>query len=244
MNKIKFKDVCFAYGENEILKNISFSYDFSEFLSIFGPNGSGKSTILKLILGILKPTSGEISRENLTQIGYVPQQIPLNRSFPISVLEVVLMGRIDKKRFFGYSNEDKNLALDALKKVGMSEFGAKKISDLSGGQRQRVYIARALCSDAKILILDEPLASIDANGQVQIYSLLKELNRAGIGIIMVSHDINIAINFATKAIYAANGQITMHEITQKSDFINHLASHHNHFCDIELMLGECECQKS
>ena len=244
MNEIIFANVSFGYDKDLVFSGLNFNYNFKDFLVILGPNGAGKSTFLKLILGAVKPQKGKIIFDEGTKaIGYVPQLIAINKSFPISVLEVVLMGRLDQKSFFGYSKNDKTYALNALEKVGMKDFANRKISELSGGQRQRVYIARALCADAKVLILDEPLANIDINGQLQIYELLKNLNSSGIGVIMVTHETNLALNYATKAIYVENGKVVMHEIHAKKTFLEHLAHVHSHFCEIELALGECPCQK-
>ncbi|MDL2346232.1 metal ABC transporter ATP-binding protein [Campylobacter hyointestinalis] len=248
--KIEIDNLSFRYDDCYVLKDIDLAYDSKDFLSIIGPNGGGKSTLLKLMVGLLKPEKGTIKFSGISQseisksIGYVPQNIPVNSLFPMSVLEVVLMGRCKSSSFCFYSKRDKELALDALKKVSMQDFYKRDIKGLSGGQRQRVYIARALCSDADVLMLDEPTASIDSRGQVDIYNTLKNLNKNGIGIIMISHDINMAINFANKAAYV-NKELFLHDINTENrpNFINHLASEHSHFCDVELLLGECGCKK-
>ena len=249
MGDLTIETLNFSYGESVVFENLNLSYKSEDFLAIVGPNGGGKSTLLKLILGLLKPRSGSIKifgktpNINLKKIGYVPQYIESSKSFPISVLEVVLTGLIDKKIFGFYSQNDRKIALEKLALVGMSEFANSRICDLSGGQRQRVYIARALCGESKILLLDEPTASIDTMGQVQIFELLKELNSQGIGIIMVSHEINLAMSYATKACYVANKELVMHEISpnKAEQFLHHLEHNHKHFCDIELALKECGC---
>lgn len=250
MNGVKIENLSFGYDENLIFEKINLSYEIKDFLAIIGPNGGGKSTLLRLMLGLLKPTSGEIKifgknpSEVSKAVGYVPQNIFINANFPMRVLEVVLMGRIDRKIFGFYTKEDKLEAMKALEKVGMSEFANSRIGELSGGQRQRVYIARALCAKAKILMLDEPTASIDTKGQAAIYSLLSEINKEGIGVILISHDVNIALSFATKVAYV-NHKIHMHDITpdrSKQEFIAHLAREHKHFCDVEIALKECGCE--
>ncbi|MBQ3675219.1 MAG: ABC transporter ATP-binding protein [Campylobacter sp.] len=247
MSDLTIENLNFSYGESVVFENLNLSYNKKDFLAIVGPNGGGKSTILKLILGLLKPKAGSVKiygkSPNLQKIGYVPQYIASSKSFPISVLEVVLSGLIDKKMFGFYSGSDKKIALEKLALVGMSEFANSRISELSGGQRQRVYIARALCGESKILLLDEPTASIDTMGQVQIFELLKELNLGGIGIIMVSHEINLALSYATKAAYVANKELIMHDISKAKtqNFLHHLEHNHKHFCDIELALKECGC---
>ena len=241
--KISVRDLRFSYGEGDVLRGVSLDYDSSEFLSIIGPNGGGKSTLLRLILGLLKPSSGEIACER-EFIGYVPQIVPLNRAFPVSVLEVALMGRVGARVFGFYSKSDRQKAIEALESVSMAEFATRNIAQLSGGQRQRVYIARALCSQAKILLLDEPTSSIDPRGGFEIYSLLKRINAAGTGIVMVSHDVNLALHFADRVAYV-NRELVLHEIKgARDDFIAHLAQDHAHFCDVELALGKCGCQKA
>ena len=247
---IKIRNLNFSYDKQVVLEGINLDYSSDEFLAIIGPNGGGKSTLLKLILGLLKPQSGEIKlfgkepSEVSKFIGYVPQNFLSNQSFPMMVLEVVLMGLIDKKIFGFYSRGEKQMALAALEKVGMKEFASARIGELSGGQRQRVYIARALCANAKVLVLDEPTASIDTKGQAEIYEILKNINASGVGVVLVSHDLNIVLNYATKIAYVSKNLHIhkTHEDTAKREFIEHLAKSHSHFCDVEIALGECECK--
>ncbi|MDA3062994.1 MULTISPECIES: metal ABC transporter ATP-binding protein [unclassified Campylobacter] len=249
MSAVKLSNLSFSYEKRQILNSINLEYEINDFLSIFGPNGSGKSTLLRLILGLLRPDSGKIEVLGKSpiaarkQIGYVPQFIAINKSFPISVADVVLMGLIDKKIFGFYTKKDRLKALEALERVGMRDLGEAKISELSGGQRQRVYIARALCANAKILLLDEPLASIDTMGQVQIYELLKSLNSEGTGIIMISHDLNLALNYANRAVYVSGGSLHMHSVhpSGRAKFLKHLREEHGHFCSVELALNDCHC---
>ena len=249
---IKIRNLNFSYDKQVVLEDINLDYSSDEFLAIIGPNGGGKSTLLKLILGLLKPQSGEIKlfgkepSEVSKFIGYVPQNFLSNQSFPMMVLEVVLMGLIDKKIFGFYSKDEKALALSALEKVGMREFANARIGELSGGQRQRVYIARALCANAKVLILDEPTASIDTKGQAEIYEILKGINANGVGVVLVSHDLNIVLNYATKVAYVSKNLHIhkTHENLAKREFIEHLARTHSHFCDVEIALGECGCEKT
>lgn len=249
---IKIRNLNFSYDKQVVLEDINLDYSSDEFLAIIGPNGGGKSTLLKLILGLLKPQSGEIKlfgkepSEVSKFIGYVPQNFLSNQSFPMMVLEVVLMGLIDKKIFGFYSKDEKALALSALEKVCMREFADARIGELSGGQRQRVYIARALCANAKVLILDEPTASIDTKGQAEIYEILKGINANGVGVVLVSHDLNIVLNYATKIAYVSKNLHIhkTHENLAKREFIEHLARTHSHFCDVEIALGECGCEKT
>ena len=240
MSDISVRNLSFGYDENLVFDGINLEYDCKDFLAIIGPNGGGKSTLLKLMLGLNKPSGGTIEvfgQEPASvskAVGYVPQNIPINQSFP--------MRRIDKKLFGFYGKDDKIEAEAALERVGMGEFTRRKIGDLSGGQRQRVYIARALCAKAKILMLDEPTASIDTKGQADVYKLLKQINADGTGVVLISHDVNLTLNFATKVAYV-NHDLFIHEISHgsKQDFIEHLASEHRHFCDVEVALKECDC---
>ena len=146
MDLINIKNLFFKYQKTEVLENVNLTIKDDDFLAIIGPNGGGKSTLLKLILGLLPLQSGTIEKniEN-NQVGYVPQNTNLNIDFPITALEVVLMGHISsKKRLFGYSKDEISCAIESLNQVEMKDFANKKIGDLSGGQRQRVFIARAL----------------------------------------------------------------------------------------------------
>ncbi len=245
MSILKIKNLSFAYESDIILEDINLSINERDFLAIIGPNGGGKSTLLKLILGINGYKSGDIKIFNqapsrsIEDIGYVPQNTNINTAFPIRVIDVVLMGHSNNKFFkFGYSKDEKNLALDVLDKVGMRDYSKSKIGSLSGGQRQRVMIARALCSNPKILILDEPTANIDANGQKKIYELLKELNKS-ITIIVVSHDISVILGYASKVAHI-NKTLTFHNIEDKKRDINR---DDKHFCEVEMleMLGSCRC---
>ena len=236
MSIIEIKDLSFCYQKQKVLENINLNVKEKDFLAIIGPNGGGKSTLLKLILGInpVKDgsilTFGEVPKKNLSKIGYVPQNTNVNTDFPIEVIEVVLMGHIGTKRpLFGYAEEEKMCALGALEQVGMEKFANEKIGSLSGGQRQRVMIARALCAHPKILILDEPTASIDVDGQKQIYKLLEELNNY-ITIIVVSHDISVIMQYANSVVHI-NKKLSHHELSGKEKHLTHQC---NHYCEVEL----------
>lgn len=250
--KITLHEVCFSYNQETILQNINLEYDSKDFLCIVGPNGGGKSTILRLILGLLKATSGKILIDDkpasiTNNFGFVPQNIPINKSFPISVLEVVMMGKLNSNSFGFYSKSDKLKALEQLEKVDMKDYAQAKIGSLSGGERQRVYIARALLGDPKIIILDEPTSSIDPKGSLKIYSLLKELNKSGIGVICVSHDMNLAFGFADKIAHV-DTRLVLHENSIKTQLnAELLARNGEHFCDVELIdfldRSSCCCLK-
>ena len=242
---IKVSNLNFSYKKQKVLEDINFTIDEKEFLVITGPNGGGKSTLLKLILGINSLQTGEIRLfdepylNQIQNIGYVPQNTNINISFPITVIEVVMMGQNDlQKRIFGYTKDEKTQAYEALLKVNMSEYATKSISKLSGGQRQRVFIARALFSNPKILLLDEPTSNIDFKGKEQVYKVLEKLNK-DITVVVVSHDISVIVKHATKAFYI-NSKLFDHNLDAlKKDF----KKGDTHICEVELlqMLGSCKC---
>ena len=232
MDLINIKNLFFKYQKTEVLENVNLTIKDDDFLAIIGPNGGGKSTLLKLILGLLPLQSGTIEKniEN-NQVGYVPQNTNLNIDFPITALEVVLMSHISsKKRLFGYSKDEISCAIESLNQVGMKDFANKKIGDLSGGQRQRVFIARALCSNPKIMLLDEPTASIDVKGQQEIYELLRELNKT-ICIVVVSHDLSILLNYA-KNVAHINRSLVYHSL---ADVQKNVTLADDHLCEVELL---------
>ena len=201
---IELKNISGGYGNDIVIENINSNIYDGDFFGIIGPNGGGKSTLLKIILGLLNPYKGsikvygkspKIARKN---IGYVPQYSEYDKHYPISVWDVVLMGRRSTRGIHPlYSSDDKKATIDALKKVKMLEYKKRHISELSGGQRQRVFIARALVSNPKILLLDEPTASIDKDLQINFYNLLKELNK-NVTIVLVTHDIGVISSYVNR----------------------------------------------
>ncbi|MDD4505264.1 MAG: ABC transporter ATP-binding protein [Sulfurospirillaceae bacterium] len=238
-NDIEIKNLSFSYDGVDVLENIHFEYNKKDFLSIIGPNGGGKSTLLKIMIGLLEPKIGSVllfgqnPQESSQRISYVPQDTLVNKDFPIKVMDVVLMGRLSKsKAFSNYSKVDRHIALEMLEKVGMQGFENHKINALSGGQRQRVFIARALCSEAEILFLDEPTASIDTAGQIDVFKLLKELNQT-VGIVIISHDINVALNYATKVVHV-NKTLYVHDVPKAPNF-KVFDTTAEHLCPIELI---------
>jgi len=191
--------LCFSYGSLPVLTDASFKIHENEFVGLFGPNGGGKTTLLKLLMGFLKPNAGSLrifgKRPNQARhfMAYVPQRMPFDPLFPISVMEVVLTGRLSHLPWWGaYSHADKQAALEALEKVELSHIAHKPFGSLSGGQAQRVLIARALASKPRLLLLDEPTSSVDVDAQQDIYELLEEL-RGNITLVMVTHDLQTVI---------------------------------------------------
>jgi zinc transport system ATP-binding protein len=236
MNQIEIKELSYRYDSSYVLENINLNIEDRDFFAIIGPNGGGKSTLLKLILNILTPTKGNIQVDK-SLLGYVPQNTTFNKEFPINVLDVVLMGLLtDRKKLFGYTKDEIELAYESLREVDMQDFAKQKIGNLSGGQRQRVLIARALCARPSILLLDEPTASIDVDGQQKIYELLKKLNKH-MTIVVVSHDISIIANYASRVAYV-NKRLHIHNELKTQN-----TKHLTHFCEVELLnsLKSCIC---
>jgi zinc transport system ATP-binding protein len=177
MTIVEIKDLDFAYGGEAALKDVNLTVRQKDCIAIIGPNGGGKTTLLKLMLGLLVPEKGTVRVDGKSPqaaspcIGYVPQNVHTNSSFPITALDVVQMGKLDpKKRLSRRSATNRRDALAALQRMQMATYADKKIGMLSGGQRQRVFIARALVGQPKLLLLDEPTASIDTKGQADFTS--------------------------------------------------------------------------
>jgi len=220
---IDIRNVWFSYNGQTVLKNVSLQVNRGEFMAVIGPNGGGKSTLLKLMLGLLAPDRGTIRvlgllpKKAAPRIGYVPQDVHINKEFPITALDVVLMGRLGAGNKTGrYTRQDRFEAHRALEKLQIGSFCNRRIGELSGGQRQRVLIARAMVSAPELLILDEPISSIDTHGQGEFYDLLKVLN-ASVTIVMVSHDM-MALHQRVESVACVNRDVHYHgaaEITEE-----------------------------
>ncbi|MGN0534362.1 MAG: metal ABC transporter ATP-binding protein [Eubacterium sp.] len=198
------KNLTVGYDGKAVLSDLSFSVNQGDYLCIIGENGSGKSTLMKTILNLKTPLSGEIITDGIKQseIGYLPQQTVVQRDFPASVWEIVLSGCVGKKGFHPfYSRADKRLALENMKKMEIESLKNRCYRELSGGQQQRVLLARALCAAEKVLLLDEPVTGLDSNATAKMYSLIERLNRQGITIIMISHDVGSVLNYASHILY-------------------------------------------
>ena len=212
---VDIKNVSFSYTDVPVLLDVNLKVQKGDFIAMIGPNGGGKTTLLKMILGLLKPTVGTIyvngksAQKSSTCMGYVPQNVHINRNFPITAIDVVLMGKLaPKKRRTAKSSSNYNEAMTALDRLEMAAYAQKKIGDLSGGQRQRVFIARALVTNPSLLLLDEPTASIDTKGQTDFFKLLSRLNKK-ITILVVSHDL-LVISRYVKSVACVNRRLHYH----------------------------------
>jgi len=201
---VRLEDVWVHIDGMPVLEAVNLSIKQHDFLGIIGPNGGGKTTLLKAIIGLIRPTRGRITIFGLTPdngrrfVGYVPQYSLFYRDFPVSVLDVVLMGRLGRMRPpRRYSEEDMRIAYEALETVEMLEYKDRQIGKLSGGQQQRVFIARALVNQPKLLLLDEPMANVDPQMQKELYELFESL-RKQMAIVLVSHDISAVSIYVTK----------------------------------------------
>lgn len=194
---ICLKSVSVSFGEREILKDISFDLKAGRILTLLGPNGAGKSTVIRLVLGLLNPTSGKVERHNTLRIGYVPQKLYLDPTMPLTV-----------KRFMTLKPgvRDKNI-LPALERVNAAKLINQPMQKLSGGESQRVLLARALLNQPQLLVLDEPTQGVDVNGQLALYDLINQLrNELGCAILMVSHDLHLVMA-KTDEVLCLNGHI-------------------------------------
>ncbi len=209
MSYIKCKDLSVGYDGNIVSQGINFNLEAGDYLCIVGENGAGKSTLMKTLLGLIPKLSGEIEYgEDLSKsdIGYLPQQTLLQKDFPASVREIVLSGHIGKGSLH-YSRIQKQIARESMEYMSISNLANKCYMDLSGGQKQRVLLARALCATSKLILLDEPVTGLDPKVTTDFYNLVKKLNDDGISIIMVSHDMDSSIKYASHILHIAEKQL-------------------------------------
>lgn len=215
---IEVRDLFFSYDQAPILENVQLTVMPFDSICVVGPNGGGKTTLLKLIIGLLDPKQGTVRifgkppKEAFKVLSYVPQHAYYDRQFPISVKEVVRMGRLGNSFTGRFTKEDMKKTLESLDEVGLAERADSSFSSLSGGQRQRVLIARALASGGEILLLDEPTANIDKESEGNFFDLLKKLNER-MTILMVTHDIGFASSFFTR-IACVNREMVIHPTSE------------------------------
>jgi iron complex transport system ATP-binding protein len=215
---IEIKNLCHSYDSRVVLNTLTFSVQKGDFFIIIGPNGSGKTTLLKIISGLVKLQQGDLAildqsiqsytRKTLAQkIAYVPQMVSMD--FPFTVLEVVLMGRSPHLGPLGLGQEkDVEMATKAMAFTGVEPLSGRKLEQLSGGEQQRVLIARAICQDPEIILLDEPTASLDLAHQVRIMDMMEKLkDEKNVTIVMVSHDVNLAAMYGENLLLLKEGRI-------------------------------------
>ncbi len=215
---ISIQNLCFGYDTREILHNIALEIEEGSFCVMVGPNGGGKSTLLKLVLGLLEPIYGEVRVFGKTpvearrEVGYVPQSMQVDAQFPVTVEDVVLMGRVERHLFGRYNRRDREVAEQALTEVNLAGFGKRPFCALSGGERQRVIVAQALASEPRMLLLDEPGANLDPENRQMLYELLGRLNKR-LTIVLVSHNLNVVASVATDVI-CVNRTADMHPMEE------------------------------
>lgn len=208
---IVLEGVCASLEASSVLEGISFSLNEGTFLGVIGPNGAGKTTLIRVILGLVKPDKGTVRvmgmsptelKHELHHIGYVPQQVLFDPLFPVSVYDVVMMGRTCCIGTFRFPHKaDRRAVMDSIEAVGLAGLEKRPIGQLSGGQQKRVFLARALCLETRIVLLDEPTAGLDIEGQENFMKLLSSLkNELGLSIIFVSHDVNVLARFADEIV--------------------------------------------
>jgi len=205
MAQIVCNNVALGYDGSAIAEGVTFSVSAGDYLCIVGENGSGKTTLMKTLLHLQPPLSGSVTLgDGLRpgEIGYLPQQTLVQRDFPASVREIVLSGfqaRAGLRPF--YTRAEKQTAAAALDRLGVSDLARRSYRELSGGQQQRVLLARALCAAGKILLLDEPVSGLDPKVTAELYQAILELNREGVTILMISHDVAAAVRYASHILH-------------------------------------------
>ena len=204
MSLIRFENVTLGYDGQPVVRNLTFEVGKGDYLCVMGQNGSGKSTMMKALLGFLSPMSGVIKKDPKLKnaIGYLPQQQPAQSDFPASVREVVLSGCQNRKGFFPFYNaKDRALAEEKMELLGIADLSERSFKELSGGQKQRALLARALCAANGLLLLDEPTAALDPAAAEELYGVVKDLQKRGMTVIMISHDPDRAMLDATHVLH-------------------------------------------
>jgi zinc transport system ATP-binding protein len=216
---VLLENVSYSYNGAPAVQDANLKISENEFVSVVGPNAGGKTTLLKLVLGLLSPNRGTVRvfgrspQEICSRIGYVPQYANLDRLFPVTVMDVVLMGRLGRKTLLGpYRKSDRRAAEEALRSVGLFEFRRNSLFSLSGGQQQRALIARALASRPDLLLLDEPTASLDLVFEKELYELLEKLNE-NMTILLVSHDLAFVTRLVEKVV-CVNRRVVIHPTSE------------------------------
>jgi zinc transport system ATP-binding protein len=228
MDEILVDQVDFSYEGSRVLRRASLKVGKGQMVALVGPNGGGKTTLLRLIMGLLEPERGSVliggrpCREAGQRIGYVPQTLNYDRQFPITVLDLVLLGRLGRRRWYApYVRADRVKALEALERVGLGGYEQRSFGELSGGEAQRALIARALAGEAELLLLDEPTAHLDVQTQSIVSGLIAELH-GKMTILMVTHDWNLAVTLADwiACVCGSVDEIAPKELCQHEAFLN------------------------
>lgn len=225
---VNCENLTFRYAKPVVLEDVNFQVSKGESLCIIGPNGGGKSTLLKLLLGLLEPTQGRLeifgqaAKAAQPRLGYVPQSMQFDPLFPITAIDIALMGRINHLGFGRYKKECKAVAMDCLQEVGMADLARRPFSDLSGGQRQRVLIARALACQPDLLLLDEPTANIDLSIEQRFIETLQSL-RQKMTILMVTHDLDLVSDIGDSTL-CVNRRVHSHPLPLSGDIIREIYS--------------------
>ncbi len=240
MYDIEIKNLQVNYGDVVALRDINLKVRHKSFLGIIGPNGGGKTTLFKVILGLIKPLSGTVKVKDNIKIGYVPQSTSFDKSFPILVKDVILMGKLDKTfiAFKRYSQKDKKEAVEVMKKLDIYHLKDRQIGELSGGQLQRVLIGRTLVNNPDVLLLDEPTSSLDSDAKREIFDLLKELNKNKT-VLVITHDMEYVFKYID-SLACVNQNIHYHD-EDKSITADSLKDVYN--CPINLLLQSGAVQK-
>jgi zinc transport system ATP-binding protein len=217
---IEIRNLGFRFDNGPpVLEDVNLEVAKGDFASVIGPNGGGKTTLVKLIVGLLTPTTGDLRVFGQTpakarpRIGYMPQHAMMDPRFPVRALDVVMMGRLKPRPSLGgYSQSDRTAALASLATVGLEDHGARPFSNLSGGQRQRVLLARALVTEPDLLLLDEPAANLDQKVEQDFFDLLEELNRH-LTIVLVSHDLGFVAGFV-RTVICVHRRVDVHPTSE------------------------------
>lgn len=235
MSLLKATNLKLGYAGNVVFDNLSFSVNAGDYLCVVGENGSGKTTLIKGILGLIQPYKGQVEySEGLSRnhIGYLSQQQKLSKDFPASVTEIVMSGFLNKRLLaFKYSKKEREEAKEIMDRTGVYPFRKKSFAELSGGQQQRVLLSRALCAAEKLILLDEPTSALDPLATAEFYSVVKALNKEGMAVIMVSHDITSAVRNASHILHLSENSYffgTTHEYM------------HSNFGS-RLLISDCPC---
>lgn len=234
MDILRVQNLSKKFSDKYVLKDISFTLQKGESFYIVGENGSGKTTLIKLLLGLLEKTSGDIEFNGISknQIGYMPQQNEIQSDFPATAKEIVMSGFLNRPSSIAfYTKSQKETAVSVAEKLHISDILNVSFRELSGGQKQRVLLARSLCSAGEILLLDEPMTALDPLASAEFYSLLEQLKKDGITLIIISHDVQCAVKYGDKILHLGKDESffwTTHEYCHSSIGKKMLSEGHHH----------------